>query len=377
MKIFIAAMYLAFSLSVSANEFYITTDSDIGKQLTKNQVISTKNTSIVKINKSLAPKLFTLAHEKRRCGGYFTHISAEEALQAVADMEKITVAPISYTVTDSKKIHRLMSEVTEDHVRATIVKLSSFKNRYYKSKTGVSSAKYIRDSWRDIGINRQDFSVELFEHTWAQPSVIATLKGKTDEVVVIGGHLDSISGWFGGDTIAPGADDNASGIASITEAMRVLVESGYTPQRTIKFMGYAAEEVGLKGSNVIAKKFKADGVKVVAVMQLDMTNFKGSDKTIHLVQDYTNAELTTFLGKLIDTYVKVPWGFTKCGYACSDHASWHKAGFAASYPFEAGKGDMNSKIHTAKDTIAHSGGNAFHAVNFSKLAIAFLVELGR
>ena len=52
---------------------------------------------------------------------------------------------------------------------------------------------------------------------------------------------------------APGADDDASGIATLTEVIRVALANGWKPKRTVKFMGYAAEEVGLRGSNAIAQ----------------------------------------------------------------------------------------------------------------------------
>ena len=70
---------------------------------------------------------------------------------------------------------------------------------------------------------------------------------EANEVIVIGGHIDSISLARASGT-APGADDDASGIATITEVARVLLQADYRPARTLVFMGYAAEEVGLRGS---------------------------------------------------------------------------------------------------------------------------------
>ncbi|WP_291139863.1 M20/M25/M40 family metallo-hydrolase [Dokdonella sp.] len=127
---------------------------------------------------------------------------------------------------------------------------------------------------------RSDVSAELFTacgDCGGQPSVILTIQGTTlpNEVVVLGGHLDSINHV---DNLppaterAPGADDDASGIASLTEILRVAMASNFRPQRTVKFMGYAAEEVGLNGSQAIAQSFQADGVNVVGALQLDMTN---------------------------------------------------------------------------------------------------------
>ena len=141
-------------------------------------------------------------------------------------------------------------------------------------------------------------------------------------------------------------------------------------------MAYAAEEVGLLGSREIAREYRENNVPVIGVMQLDMTNYKGSnDKDIILISDNTNAEQNAFMGRLIDEYLKVSWQYDRCGYGCSDHASWNGVGFPASFPFEARKNDMNRSIHTASDTIERSRNSASHATNFAKLGIAFLVEL--
>ena len=211
----------------------------------------------------------------------------------------------------------------------------------------------------------------------AQPTVILTIEGESDETIVIGGHADSIAGFFGGEhNHAPGADDNASGIATITEVIRVLMLANYKPKKTLKFMAYSAEEVGLLGSREIARLYASNAEKVVGVLQLDMTLYKGSStQDIALIADYTDQEQNAFLGKLIDTYVKVPWIYDRCGYACSDHASWTGSGFKSSFPFEAKKNDMNRRIHTANDTLEASRGSVDHPVKFAKLALSYVVEL--
>src|SRR5690606_17307838 len=105
------------------------------------------------------------------------------------------------------------------------------------------------------------------------------------------------------------------------------------------------------------------------------TNFKGSDKAIYLINDNTSENLSKYLGTLIDRYVNVSWGYTACGYACSDHASWHNEGIPAAFPFEANFSEYNRRIHTANDKLDVSGGHAKHAVNFAKLGIAFVFDL--
>ena len=142
-------------------------------------------------------------------------------------------------------------------------------------------------------------------------------------------------------------------------------------------MAYAAEEVGLRGSTEIAQSYKKKGVNVVGALQLDMTNYQGSDKDIWFMKDFTNAAQTQFLIALNEKYVGATWGMDACGYACSDHASWHRAGIPASMPFEARFKDMNQSIHTAKDTLARSKENAEHAVKFARLGASFAIELAK
>jgi leucyl aminopeptidase len=275
----------------------------------------------------------------------------------------------------------MVAQVEEPSIRSMIEKLSAFNTRFYKSDTGTKSSEFIRDTWADLSKHRSDVKVELYKHpSWPQASIIMTIEGseKSEEIVIVGGHADSIAGMFGGSGRAPGADDNASGIATITEVIKVLMNNNYKPKRTVQFMGYAAEEVGLLGSKDIAAKYKANNKKVVGVMQLDMTLFKGTaDKDIVMMADFTNAAQNEFLGKLIDEYVKVSWGYSRCGYGCSDHASWTANGYPASIPFESTMEDINHKIHTANDTLQTSGGDAKHAAKFAKLATAFIVELAK
>ena len=92
------------------------------------------------------------------------------------------------------------------------------------------------------------YTVEFFNHTWPQPSVIGRLEGvgeNKDEIVIIGAHLDSVNWKAENQDIsrAPGACDDGSGTATVMEIFRVITESGLTFNRTLEFHHYAAEEV--------------------------------------------------------------------------------------------------------------------------------------
>ncbi|HEX3758642.1 MAG TPA: M20/M25/M40 family metallo-hydrolase, partial [Kofleriaceae bacterium] len=318
-----------------------------------------------------------------RCGGFMVHDSYAEARAAIpvhtdpdhADPSHAVRPELDYPIDHADAVRRVLPEVDASQIRDTIRTLSAMPTRHYQSRTGAEAARWLQARWRSL-TGRPDVTVELFDHGYAQPSVIMTVPGTTraSEVIVIGGHLDSIN-LSGG--AAPGADDDASGIATLTEVARVLLAQDYRPERTIQFMAYAAEEVGLRGSQLIVRDYQRRGIHVVGALQLDMTNYQGSDRDIWLMKDYTSAAQNAFLGRLIDTYVGATWGMDACGYACSDHASWNRAGVPASMPFEARAGDRNRAIHTRRDTLETSDASAAHAAKFARLAAAYAIELGK
>ena len=138
-----------------------------------------------------------------------------------------------------------------------------------------------------------------------------------------------------------------------------------------------AEEAGLRGSGEIAAAFKKAGTRVEGMLNLDMVNYRGSEKEIYFVSDNTSADQNAFLGRLIDAYLGYSWGTLKCGYACSDHAPWTKSGYHASYAFESTFEHHNPYIHKVTDTLDKCGGSAEHALKFARLGVAYAVELAK
>jgi leucyl aminopeptidase len=329
-----------------------------------------------------ALKLSEKAHLDNRCGGFFDVTDQPQvSREALPFVEMFRLNLGDRPMTQGAYLQESISMLESQRLFKTVTDLSAFRNRFYKSDYGVKAAEFIAEQFKTIAKNRSDVKVELFKHSkWAQPSVIATIPGQgpnKDEIVVIGGHEDSInqSAFGSKEQNAPGADDNATGIATILEVYRVLIETGFKPNRTLMFMGYAAEEVGLLGSQDIANSFKKDKKAVVAVVQFDMTGFVGAGDQVVFMTDFTNPELTTFSQKLMDTYVKAKWSTDKCGYACSDHASWTKAGYSSVMPFEATMDGDNKDIHSPRDLIGKLDFN--HGLHFAKLGLAFMAELAQ
>ena len=342
---------------------------------------------LVQIDEETMLKLSAAIHkELKRCGGFIVHASEEEGRQALAKAG--TVQPLalavsrpSYAIDNQTAVNGILPTMQASNIAQTIIDMSNFANRYYRTTNGANASNWLAQKWTSMAAGRSDISVSQYTHSgYNQKSVIMTINGtdNASEVIVMGGHLDSINMSGNGETSrSPGADDDASGIASLTEAVRAMIAAGYKPRRTIKIMGYAAEEAGLLGSKDIAANFKANNINVVGVLQLDMTNYRGSAKDVWIYTDYTDSQQNTFLASLMSTYQpSVTVGYSSCGYACSDHASWQNQGFPASIPFETLMGEDNPYIHTANDTYANSGNQADHALKFAKLAAAFAVELG-
>jgi leucyl aminopeptidase len=340
----------------------------------------------LRVRESHLEKLAESIHDKlNRCAGFIAHDTEAQARAAVegTSSPQAMASLVSYTLNNAPSVNAMLSGVQELNIRNTINSLSTnWTSRRYNLQSGIDAANWLKTQWTTIANGRADVSVALFTHASTispQPSVVATITGTThpNEVVVIGGHLDSING-SGSSYAAPGADDDASGVASLTEAFRVAMANGYKPARTVKFMAYAAEEIGLKGSADIANWHRNNLVNVVGVLQLDMTNYKGSSYDFGMVTDNTNAAQNSFVTNLISTYQPgLTWTNISCGYGCSDHASWHSAGFPASMPFEATMSTDNPQIHTTGDTLTYMGGTANNSVKFAKLAVSFLGELAK
>lgn len=344
--------------------------------------------ALIALRRAHADKLSRLMHEQfHRCGGFIAHESYEHALRA-REQQRAYRGPDSsafaHTIDRNDAVVSMLPALDQANLVQTIAYLSTqFNNRFHSTPGGTNAAQWLRGSWKQyfVGASRNDVSLEFVHHAGtSQPSVVLTILGDRypDQVVVIGGHLDSTVGsGTGPNSQAPGADDNASGIATLSEVARVLLQEGFRPDRTIKFMAYAAEEVGLVGSRDIADTFAAEGVNVVGVLQLDMTNYHGSAQDIVLISDFTNAAQNAFIGTLIDTYLGLPWAYSACGYACSDHASWTQAGYPASIPFESLNEEHNPNIHTSADTLQNSDISGNHAMKFARLTLAYAVEMAK
>ncbi len=322
--------------------------------------------------------------------GFIYQPTKESAISTINNNNKIASKSqvvsnlISYSITQETLVRQSLDLVNNLNIATQIQELEDYGSRYHTTNSARQSVLDLKTKWENLASGRSDVSVRIVNHTSTNmPSVVMTITGseKPDEFVILGGHIDSTASG-GNSNNAPGADDNASGIATITEAARVLFEMNFAPKRTIEFMAFAAEEVGLRGSNEIAVDYKNRNVNVVSYMQLDMTNYKGSTNDIYISTDsYNDDNLNNFLVELMNFYNasgphKLTYGTSQCNYGCSDHYSWAQQGYDVAFPFEATFNQSNPNIHTTRDTFDRSPTpNATHAAKFAKLALEFLIEI--
>lgn len=323
--------------------------------------------------------------EAKAKGIRFFDITDTPDLEAFSRLEPQDA--VSYT---PPRLHQQVKKVIETlstaGPRENLKKFTSFHTRYYRSETGRQSQQWLLSKVNQVTDDnaspslRPYITVEEFEHSWGQNTIIARINGSSidDRVVIIAAHQDSTAFWpF---EAAPGADDDGSGTVTILESYRSLLASGFAPERPVEFHWYSAEEPGLLGSQAVAQDYAAKGVRVYGMSQFDMTAWvkRGTNEEVGVIVDYVDDSLTNHNKLLVDAYLSIPYVETKCGYACSDHASWSNAGYPSIFTIESSFANANhDNIHSSRDRIDISDEFSFdHMLEFSKLAVAFAIELG-
>lgn len=315
----------------------------------------------------------------------------------------LPTAKVTYPseVAHNVTVKTLAKSLSTANMRNHLEVFTSFFTRYYKSETGVKSAAWLFDQVESTvkasGAFKHGATVKPFEHPWGQSSIIATIPGRSKKTIVIGAHQDSINMFFPSLLPAPGADDDGSGTVTILEALRVLLSSPDIVKgksaNTIEFHWYSAEEGGLLGSQAIFKEYHRQGRDIKGMVQQDMTGYTkmtleaGHPESVGVITDFTDPDLTEFIKRVIvavcllgsnlllltlNQYCDIPFVLTKCGYACSDHASARKYGYPSAFVIESAFEYSDQKIHTIDDKIEYL--NFDHMLQHAKLTLGFAYE---
>jgi hypothetical protein len=217
--------------------------------------------------------------------------------------------------TEHALLHQIAGEVSAERQHAIIAKLVSFGTRHTLSDTksdtrGIGAARrWIAGQFaamsKDCGgclaveTPSQSFTGRRIPKPAEVMDVLAIQRGTTDpdRVIVISGHLDSrVTDVMNTTADAPGANDDASGVAAVMEAARVLSKHRFPA--TLVFAALSGEEQGLYGGKVLADYAKAKGWRVEADLNNDIV---GNSEGINGVRETNRVRVFSEGTKTVET----------------------------------------------------------------------------
>lgn len=311
---------------------------------------------------------------------------AWSARPTIAPRVTLRAAPPSPLVVEmlsrmpTNRLNTLMRQLTGLQAPVAGGELYTVATRNTPSGTPIQKAtQFVYDRMQALGL-------AVSFQAWASGgssgrNVVAVQTGETapTEVVVIVAHLDNQPSG----SVAPGADDNASGAAAVIAAAELFRQ--YRFQRTIRFVLVTGEEQGLYGSDAHAQAASNAGDNLVAVFNMDMIGWDSNNDgvvEIHtrvtsdpgyasdalLASAFTNAIGRYGLGGSLIPQIVAD---SEPG---SDHASFWDWGYAAVLAIEDYE-DFNSFYHMTSDTLAAMNWRYFVAC--VKASLATVAELAR
>lgn len=280
----------------------------------------------------------------------------------------------TWTSAQDPFVETIVSLVSSSNLAVEVQTLQDFQTRYASTTNCDSAGESLFASFTAIGLDDVHFEPFIFSGTYTSRNVVAEKTGETypDDIYVICSHYDSISP--SPLTLAPGADDNASGTAAVLEAARVLAP--YPLDFTVRFITFSAEEWGLWGSRAYAAAARAAGDRILGVINLDMIGY--ADAMPEDLQIIVNGDS----GWLADLFLLAGSHYGVVGgtktvddsFVYSDHAPFWDNGYPAllaiedeplTYPY----------CHTTSDTIDKLNFDFFTSA--TRASVGLLAELAQ
>lgn len=263
----------------------------------------------------------------------------------------IAAQPIQYG--QNPTINGLLESIRSDSLIRTVRDLEAFQTRYCLNGNRWEVAAYLKKRFLDMGITDvklDSFVINRNGTAYWQANVVATIPGtrNPDELMVIGGHYDSIN--MNDLNRAPGANDNASGTAGTLELARVVMQTGFKPDITLKFVAFAAEELGLYGGYFMANTLKNQGKKVSLMLNMDMIAVERRSRPNWSVLAYFYGAQDT-MPAVAQKYAPLYAGIQVVpDYSgSSDHVPFVLNGFPSLFFFI---GDSDPNYHTSGDLLS-------------------------
>jgi bacterial leucyl aminopeptidase len=276
----------------------------------------------------------------------------------------------------------LTGEINSDSILSTINWLQNMGTRFALSGNRKNVAVGIMN--RFTGLGYSDVVLDSFQitttwqsitYTLMEYNVIATIKGSEspDSISIVGAHYDDILSRNDPTILAPGANDNASGVAATIEIARAIKKINWSPKSTIRFIAFGAEEQGLLGSGNYSSKAagKMEGIKFM--LNHDMIAYEPSnDMSLWKVNimDYDNSHsLREFAQEMCLKYTLLNFINVNTYNRNSDSYSFARYGYKAIF-FYNYSSDPN--YHTLNDISSYC--NPKYCAEIAKISCSILVN---
>jgi len=202
-------------------------------------------------------------------------------------------------------------------------------------------------------------SVKLSKVRSTAYNVVGIIEGSDPELrrqsVIIGAHFDHLgTGGYGSGSRVPdtmaihyGADDNASGVSGILLLAEYFSRPEHRPARTLVFVAFDAEEIGLIGSRFFAENPLTDLKNTYVMVNFDMIGRLKETNTLSVGGTGTAVEFDSLLNQLANRH---PLALSRSpeGFGPSDHASF----YAKNIPVLFISTGAHADYHTPRDNVA-------------------------
>lgn len=332
-------------------------------------------------------------------------------LAALCSYQALAQAPVARL---NPAVKQIVDQVSEERISATMKKLGDFGTRYVGSEQdsetrGIGAAqRWIEAQFKSyspkLQVSLDKFTVKKNQRVPKDVdlvNIVAVLPGTIDKdrYVIIGGHYDSIASKRGPGTPntndegprtaaelepnAPGVADDASGTAAVMELARIM--SQYDYDKSIVFIAFAAEEIGLNGSKNYADEAKAKNMVIEAMLNNDIIgsdvsgNGASANNRVRLFsegpEDSPSRAVARYAKETAERYfpaMTVDMIFRRDRFSRGgDHTSFVQDGFAAVRFTTPSENYANQ--HTATDTFANASPS--YAARVTKVNAAVLASL--
>ncbi len=263
-------------------------------------------------------------------------------------------SPSSGVVNSSSKVGDIIEAINETLVGTYLEEVVSFGPRLTGTSSCEETGRYIFQEFSQMGLETRYHNWSFWDpgispRVLSGSNIIGTHQGynrSSDQIIIFNAHYDTVR-------VSPGADDDASGVAAVLAAARVL--SQFQFEHTLRFIAFSGEEQGLLGSASYARGAYESNDNILVALNADMIGHTETPEGGNTLRIYGTRDVS-WIFDLVEA-INDDYGFNYVfskgtiqpgGGGGSDYYMFLQYGFDAIAFFEY---EWNTHMHTARDTI--------------------------